>query len=735
MSPTAKQSFGLLVVLAVLALFPAFVGAQTAMSCVNLTHNMHLGSRDAATGGDVTQLQNFLIANGYLTGTSATGYFGAQTKAAVGQLQIARGIVSSPQDSAYGFVGPRTRGALVCSGSGALSATPASGPAPLMVNFTVSGSVTGASLDFGDGSAAVSNLCDGVSCAAPIPHTYQNPGSYLARLAGSAGVIGTAKIVVTTADRSAASVVIDPRSLMSYGITTLFGSARNTSTVSLTLLNPRTNQTVYSSGPVAVTNGTWIHTLASTPAPGTYLVKATGADTATVLASATLYVRSGAVPPPAPSTPPSAGGWNLSATPNPCQITQGSSSCTSTITWHVPADVITQLWVSAPGQPDTLFSCKGGPSDNSQQATWITALGDTFKLYQTNDCSESVAGKTPVATLSVTGAVTTTPPPSPAGAPTISSLSPASASPGTVVTITGTGFNTQTSGNNIFLSGIGLPVTSSADGMHLSFTVPAGFGSGAYSIVVRNRTTGLDSSPASFTITAPAPAPTITSVSPTSGAIGSSLTITGTNFDNYTTVRFLHGNSSGYGTITSRSATSLSLTVPRYNTIDANELGINTLTVQNLQGSASTLFTITSSGSGASVPTCSLSANGITGGTGGTPPTVYVGPGGSVNYSWSSSGATSAAGSWTNTNGQSSATWDLFARAPLGGSAGPYTYGGWEGTTFTLNYVVTNAAGSATCTIKLAVGSTAQAGSTQFAAVYAALQSALAQLSAVTGAY
>src|SRR3989338_378729 len=43
-------------------------------SCVNLTTNMHVRSTDAGTGGQVTLLQNYLIANGYITGP-ATGYF------------------------------------------------------------------------------------------------------------------------------------------------------------------------------------------------------------------------------------------------------------------------------------------------------------------------------------------------------------------------------------------------------------------------------------------------------------------------------------------------------------------------------------------------------------------------------------------------------------------------------------------------------------------------------------
>src|SRR3989344_6392329 len=43
----------------------------TPMSCVSLTRDLTLGSHDPAPGGtgDVSQLQNYLIAKGYLTGT------------------------------------------------------------------------------------------------------------------------------------------------------------------------------------------------------------------------------------------------------------------------------------------------------------------------------------------------------------------------------------------------------------------------------------------------------------------------------------------------------------------------------------------------------------------------------------------------------------------------------------------------------------------------------------------
>ena len=76
-------------------------GAVLGASTYNFTQNLQLGS----TNSDVTQLQTILIADGFLNGT-ATGYFGALTKAALKLYQAKNGI------SQTGTVGPATRAQL-----------------------------------------------------------------------------------------------------------------------------------------------------------------------------------------------------------------------------------------------------------------------------------------------------------------------------------------------------------------------------------------------------------------------------------------------------------------------------------------------------------------------------------------------------------------------------------------------------------------------------------------------
>lgn len=76
--------------------FASFAPAARAAYMMDLT----IGS----TGADVTSLQTMLIAGGYSIPAGATGYFGAQTQAALAAFQAANGI--SP---AVGYFGPITR--------------------------------------------------------------------------------------------------------------------------------------------------------------------------------------------------------------------------------------------------------------------------------------------------------------------------------------------------------------------------------------------------------------------------------------------------------------------------------------------------------------------------------------------------------------------------------------------------------------------------------------------------
>lgn len=77
-------------------------GKVLGASTFKFTRGLGLGSK----GDDVTELQNRLIAGGFLTGTTATGYFGKLTHAAMKKFQEKNGL------DQVGNVGPKTRALL-----------------------------------------------------------------------------------------------------------------------------------------------------------------------------------------------------------------------------------------------------------------------------------------------------------------------------------------------------------------------------------------------------------------------------------------------------------------------------------------------------------------------------------------------------------------------------------------------------------------------------------------------
>jgi photosystem II stability/assembly factor-like uncharacterized protein len=140
-------------------------------------------------------------------------------------------------------------------------------------------------------------------------------------------------------------------------------------------------------------------------------------------------------------------------------------------------------------------------------------------------------------------------------APTISSFAPVSGAIGTPITITGTNFSTISANNIVKFNGVQATVISSTAST-ITAAVPSGAISGTISVAIAGQTAF---STTNFTVLLPSP--TITSFSPNIGAAGTSILITGTNFD------ALKGNSTvtingQAATITGISPTSIIITVP-----------------------------------------------------------------------------------------------------------------------------------------------------------------------------
>src|SRR5207248_1023624 len=132
--------------------------------------------------------------------------------------------------------------------------------------------------------------------------------------------------------------------------------------------------------------------------------------------------------------------------------------------------------------------------------------------------------------------------------PTIPSFTPSSGPVGTSVTISGTNFNGATA---VLFNSVSASFTVSS-ATAITATVPAGVSSGPISVTTSD---GTASSAASFTVINP---PTISSFTPSSGPVGTSVTISGTNFNGATAVLF----NSVSASFTVSSATAITATVP-----------------------------------------------------------------------------------------------------------------------------------------------------------------------------
>jgi hypothetical protein len=119
-----------------------------------------------------------------------------------------------------------------------------------------------------------------------------------------------------------------------------------------------------------------------------------------------------------------------------------------------------------------------------------------------------------------------------AAAPTITSFNPTSGPIGTSVQINGTGFNDSSVVTAVAFNGAAATFTVDSDVL-ITATVPAGATDGNIEVTDSE---GTAMSATNFDVTSPLP--TITSFTPTSGPVGTSVVITGTGFTGATSVTF-----------------------------------------------------------------------------------------------------------------------------------------------------------------------------------------------------
>src|SRR6185503_7407875 len=196
-------------------------------------------------------------------------------------------------------------------------------------------------------------------------------------------------------------------------------------------------------------------------------------------------------------------------------------------------------------RPPTIasFTPTSGPVGTAMTITGSNFTGTTAVRFNGVAAVFTVASNTQInATVpatATTGRITVTNPDGTATSatdftvtrpPTIASFTPTSGPVGTAVTITGSNL-TGTTG--VGFNGVAAVFTV-ASNTQINATVPATATTGR--ITVTNPD-GTATSATDFTVTAPA-GPSITSFAPTSGPVGTAVTITGSNFTGTTAVRF-----------------------------------------------------------------------------------------------------------------------------------------------------------------------------------------------------
>ena len=168
--------------------------------------------------------------------------------------------------------------------------------------------------------------------------------------------------------------------------------------------------------------------------------------------------------------------------------------------------------------------------------------------------------------------------------PVITAFTPSSGPVGTTVVISGTNFNATAATNIVSFNGT-VATVSAATSTQLTVVVPTGATSGNISLTVNSSST---TSQDQFTVTAASSATvTVGGFSPSSGAVGTSITITGTNFSSTPANNTVTFNGI-LATVTAATTTQLTVTVP---------LGASTgkiaVTVNSATATSAENFTVT----------------------------------------------------------------------------------------------------------------------------------------------
>ena len=502
-------------------------------SCVNLTHDMTLGSTDATTGDDVSILQNFLASRSYFTYSGgSTGYYGFVTAQAVGQFQLQHGIVSSANDPAYGITGPQTRSAIYsasCSGSttSAVSTYPSTSnisgtqsttqTSPVITGTDSTGQITpGARVVInGTGFDAGSYVIfDGNQSINPIPETLTST-SFVFYVPSSAALgthtiqVGekasgetsnTVTITVQPAITAPFIISINPTSIVPGNLVTIYGTNLANGNPAIEFVNAQgvlvgkiyfvdmnniSNQQVSFafSGKVDATDGSLV-----TLTPGTYKIDVVTPNGTSNTISVTFAASV------------------LSTITSPVSGQSFALGNDMTISWS-PASMGVAAISLVPtngGSEIFIYSMKVNSDPVNYSGSWTYSLplaGITpgsyyLKFYNpepyagSNQGPGTVIGQSSVFTIASPN-------------PTVNSVVPVSGSaliPGQEASIEGSGFD---QGSIVVIDGAQVPTTYSSP-VSLRFVVPSTATSGSHTVSVTEKA-GPNSNTITFSVVVPAP--------------------------------------------------------------------------------------------------------------------------------------------------------------------------------------------------------------------------------------
>ncbi len=451
------------------------------------------------------------------------------------------------------------------------SLTPTSGPGGISVTITGNGfgATQGASTVTFGGIAATPISWSATSIVVPVPNN---------------GTAGTVTVFVTVGGIASNSA--------NFTVTPIINAVNPTSaqvgaavTISGTNFGPVQNSSTVTFSGIAATPISWSTTSIVVPVP-------TGAVTGNVVVTAGGQVSNSFTfivtgPPPNISTlTPNNGPVGTSV--NIAGANFGASQGTSTVTFNGVSAATASSWSAS----SITVSVPPGATTGSVIVTVGGQASDAITF-----------------TVTVPG-------------PSISTLTPNNGPVGTSVTIAGSNFGASEGTSTVTFNGVSAGTASSWSASTITVNVPSGATTGNVVVTV----SGQGSNALTFTV--PAPAPNISSVTPSNGPVGTSIIIAGANFGTPQGTSTVTFNGLSAGTATSWSGSSITVSVPPGATTGnvvvsvggqtSNGLSftvtptISSVTNNNTNiGPVGTLVTITGTNFGASQGTSTVTFNGV----------------------------------------------------------------------------------------------------------------------------